>query len=178
MMTNKHTKWLLVTLTVGLTGYFLYKKSKKMRAYSTSVFGENYNAGALTTSTGNLGQAIPEPNWDNPFDMNYERDVKQWVFPQTLQSLETTQAQEMAQILWEAKGNHFWEDDDEIAVSNIFQKRLRDKLQVSVLSSIFWQQYQQDMWVFLKGFLSADEMEAYVNQPVRSLSNYTKNNAS
>lgn len=181
-MTHNHKKWLFGSLTLlmglGTVGYFLYRK--KMQVSSSPLFGNGITAisGGVATNTGNSGQAVHEPNWDNPFNMNYEKDVKQWVLPQTVASLNDTLAQELAQTLLEAKGSYFWEDDDETAVKDVFQKRLRDKVQVSALARVFWLRYQKDLWVFLKDFLSSTELEAYVTKPVRLLSNYTKNNAS
>ncbi len=118
------------------------------------------------------GKTMSEPNWKNPFDMNYEQEVKQWVAPQRLIGLTPQIAKQIAQELHQAKGESWWDDDNEETVKHIFQKRLRNKVQVAQLSGVFWNRYQKDLWQYLHGFLSQQEMTQYVHQPVGMLPNY------
>lgn len=181
MNIDKQIVWIIsgatLALGMGAAAYFLLIKKKPKSDKYGNLLLKNDKSGGITggvlTATGNKGQAVAEPNWNNPFDMNYQVDVKQWVSPKQALTLEPTQALEMAQTLWKAKGTNFWDDDDETAVQTIFQKRLRDKVQVATLSGVFWNQYKTDLWEYLNGFLSPSEMEAYVSKPVRLLSNYT-----
>ncbi|MDN5201243.1 hypothetical protein QQ008_07715 [Fulvivirgaceae bacterium BMA10] len=185
MNIDKKTWWLIsgsaVALGATATVYFLIIKKKsraglpKSDKYGNRILKKKNTggiSGGVETATGNKGTTISEPNWNNPFDMNYENDVKKWVSPKGVLVLNNTEAGKMAQILYKAKGSGWWSNDDEEAVKKIFLKRLRDKVQVANLSRAFWFRYKKDMWEYLNSFLSNSEMEGYVHKPVRNLPKY------
>lgn len=165
-----------VALGTGALIYFLFFKEKNhfnptigpTNRIKTKKEDKSVSAG---TGTG-TGSTLTEPNWNNPFDMNYEQDVVRWVKPKRIQLLHPPEASQLAKTLYQAKGMSWWANDDEQAVKTIFQKRLMDKVQVATLSRAFWVKYKKDMWEYLNGFLSKSEMDNYVHQPVRRLPNY------
>ena len=180
MNIDKNTWWLIGGVAVALGGgaavYFLViKRKSKSDKYGNRILKKKSSggiSGGVETATGNKGTTISEPNWNNPFDMNYENDVKKWVSPKGVLVLNEAEAVAMAQALHKAKGSGWWSNDDEDAVKKIFQKRLRDKVQVANLSRAFWFKYKKDMWEYLNSFLSNSEMESYVQKPVRNLPKY------
>ncbi|MDW3191910.1 MAG: hypothetical protein R8G66_06085 [Cytophagales bacterium] len=165
-------------LGTGALIYFLFftEKNHSYRAKGPTnrikTKKEN-KSGSTGTGTGTaIGSTLSEPNWNNPFDMNYEQDVVRWVKPKRIQLLHPSEASQLAQTLYEAKGSSWWANDDEQAVKTIFQKRLKDKVQVATLSRAFWVKYKKDLWEYLNGFLSKSELNNYVHQPVKRLPNY------
>lgn len=180
MKIDKKTGWLIGGVAVALGGgaavYFLFLKKKiQSDKYGNQVIKKKRAgglSGGVQTATGNSGSTLVEPNWNNPYDMNYDQDVQRWVAPKSIRTLNATEADQMAQTIHGAKGTGWWANDDEAAVQGIFQKRLQDKVQVANLSRAFWNRYQKDLWEYLNGFLSNNEMETLVQQPVRNLPNY------
>lgn len=165
-------------LGTGALIYFLFFKEKNQfyptKGPKTGIKTKMKDKSGSTwtgTITG-TGSTLSEPNWNNPFDMNYEQDVVRWVKPKRIRLFHPSEAFQLAQALYQAKGSSWWGNDDEQAVKTIFQKRLRDKVQVATLSRAFWVKYKKDMWEYLNGFLSKSEMESYVHQPVKRLPNY------
>lgn len=126
-------------------------------------------SGGIVTSKGDQSAAVTEPNWDNPFDINYYKDVKQWVAPKTLILLKSTYAKQYARQLYGAKGIIKHDTD---TVYNVFSKQVKDKVQVSNVSEAFWNIYRKDLLEYLHSFLSESEMEKYVQSSVRNLINY------
>ncbi|PHN01129.1 hypothetical protein [Flavilitoribacter nigricans] len=114
---------------------------------------------------------VTEPNWQDPFDMQYAKDVLEWVAPRKILALNTEKAKLLAKQIKAAKGA-WYSNDNEQAVASVFAKQLKDKVQVANLSQAFWQLYKTDMWEYLNGFLSSKEMEKYVHEPVRKLADY------
>ena len=162
----------LIALSAG--GYVIYnsKRTKtdpqgrhKHKAKKTGI------AGGVQTS-GEGGQALIEPDWSNPYDMNYRQDVQAWIAPKEVAVLPQAEAKAYAKQLKAADGGAWYKDDDEKAVEDVFARKLRDKVAVAVLSQAFWNVYKKDMWQHLSGFLSHKEMEKYVHGPVRKLPNY------
>ncbi len=79
--------------------------------------------------------------------------------------------------MYKAKGASWYEDDDEDAVGEVFQKLIKDGIQVANMAQKFYWLYKKDLWEYLNSFLSESEMEEYVTNPVRSLPPYRlKNN--
>ena len=128
--------------------------------------------GGVETTKEGQGTTVTEPNWDNPFDMNYEKDVKTWVKPKKIFVLKQSYAEQYAKELKDAYGGGWYSDDDEDAVKAVFSKKLKDKVHVANVSRAFWNKYQKDMWEYLANFLSSSEMEENVHKPVRTLPNY------
>ena len=165
-------------LGAGALIYFLFFKEKNhfnpTKGPKTGIkTAKEEKSGSTGTGIGTAtGSTLSEPNWNNPFDMNYEQDVVRWVKPKRIQLLHPSEASQLAQALYQAKGFSWWANDDEQAVKTIFQKRLKDKVQVATLSRAFWVKYKKDMWEYLNGFLSKTEMDSYVHQPVKRLPNY------
>lgn len=158
---------------IGVGGYSIYKRKRP----KTDKYGREKHkdkgtiAGGVQTSRGS-GQALTEPNWRNPYDMNYQKDVQEWIAPKKLRLLTRSEAETYAKQLKAAKGGAWYKDDDEDAVAGVFAKKLRDKVAVASLSRAFWDLYKKDMWQHLSNFLSHKEMERYVHAPVRKLPNY------
>lgn len=167
---------------LGVGGYFLWKKKKhpgadkygnlklKGKGKDANISG-GMEGGVETTKEGQ-GTTVTEPNWDNPFDMNYEKDVKTWVKPKKIFVLKQSYAEQYAKELKDAYGGGWYSDDDEDAVKAVFSKKLKDKVHVANVSRAFWNKYQKDMWEYLANFLSSSEMEENVHKPVRTLPNY------
>ncbi len=176
MKISKTTWWIIaVAGAIGLTGggYLIYRsKRPKTDKYGRQKHQDKGTiTGGVQTSRGS-GQALTEPNWSNPYDMNYQNDVQAWVTPKKLRLLTRSQAETYAKQLKAAKGGAWYKNDDEKAVEGVFAKKLRDKVAVASLSRAFWKLYKKDMWQHLSSFLSHKEMERYVHAPVRKLPNY------
>ncbi|QKX07590.1 hypothetical protein HN014_10745 [Aquimarina sp. TRL1] len=144
-------------------GYLVYINNKK-----------NHTKGMLSPTIPedkeqSSQRVIEEPNWKNPYDMNYLKDVKKWLGKRKIRKLPHNKAREYARILKRAKGR--WRDDTQ-AVTSVFTQ-IKDKTQVASISKAFWVDYKKDMWQYLRSFLSAKEMEKYVHRPVRKLDNYS-----
>ena len=179
MKMNSKIGWIIGGSTVLLGGgaalYFLMIKPKaKKDIYGNRVLDRRKTggiSGGVSVGQNNQGSTLTEPNWNDPFDMRYEDDVKKWVSPKGVLVLDSRSAKEMAKTLYQAKGENWWNDDDEMAVGEVF-RQLKDKVQVANLSKAFWDNEERDMWNYLNGFLSSSEMERYVNAPIRKLPDY------
>ena len=178
MKLDKKT-WIIIGVSAVVVGgsiaiYFYATQKKNKSDKYGNPFLKDKDSGGITggirSKTGGVGQTITEPDWNRPFDMTYEDDVREWVYPRTVKTLDTKDAKDFARKLSEAKGGWF-RDDDEDAVKGVF-KQLEDKVQVARLSRVFWDDHKKDMWEHLRSFLSNSEMETYVHKPVRLLPNY------
>ena len=185
-MSITHVRWkaiaslgMLITLGIGI---YLHRQRKKIK--QTDKYGNlklkaggkdkkntgGVDGGVLTT-TGVLSNTLTEPNWENPYDMGYEKDVKAWVHPYKIYELGKKQGGSYAKELKAAYGGAWYLNDNEGAVQAVFEKII-DKVQVSNLSKAFWNCYQKDLWQYLSNFLTPNEMETYVQSPVKKLPNY------
>lgn len=173
---KKTTTYIIIGTGVAAllgTGIYLLTKSKgkaKEGDYgNTSSSSTTPTVGkGLPTSTTPKGKAVREPNWKNPYDMNYQGHVESWITPKKVVTLSEEQLKPLAQKLHDAKG-YFTNDFN--AVKQVFTQ-LKDKVQVSRLSGVFYIHHgKKDMWQYLKSFMS-DKMETHVHVPVRQLPNY------
>lgn len=64
-------------------------------------------------------------------------------------------AEELAEIIQDAMG---WFNDDEDAIYAVF-RQLKAKTQVSWLADVFFQQYNADLYQYLRGRMSDSEMD-------------------
>lgn len=186
MRISKKGWWIIGSVGVvglGVGSYFLFFHNKnkpgsdkygnlklKGKGKDAKVSG-GVEGGVETTKEGQA-TTVTEPNWDNPYDMNYENDVKSWVKPKKIYVLKKSYADKYAKELKEAYGGAWYNDDNEDAVKAVFSKKLKDKVHVANVSRAFWNNYKKDMWEYLANFLSSSEMEEYVHKPVRRLPNY------
>ena len=168
------TGWWMIgvvsVLGLGLGGYFLFKH--KSKPSGNRKLSERLGTSGIRTVKAGQHQRLVEPDWNHPFDMNYEQDVKTWVAPTSILTLNPTDGAAYAKALKQAKGTGWLGNDDEDAVGAVFSKKLKDKVQVAGLSRAFWNRYKMDMWQYLRSFLSNSEMKKYVHDPVRRLPNY------
>jgi len=125
------------------------------------------------SSTG-AGVTVSEPDWGSPFDMNYVQDVEEWVSPDRIKKLSPQRAAELAEKIYLAKGQNWYDDDDEEAVKAVFAKMVQDGVEVALISRKFHWLYQKDMWEFLNSLLDESEIEQYVSVPIRSLPPFQK----
>ncbi|WP_299243030.1 LPXTG cell wall anchor domain-containing protein [uncultured Aquimarina sp.] len=157
---------------LGVGIYFFVKKRKNKKEVSFSALGRIGNKGntgkPVIVTGGGKATPVEEPNWNAPFNMNYLGDVKNWLQGKRIKELPTSAARKYALELMNAKGLF---DDDEKAVKRVFRS-LQDKTQVASLSKAFYFNHKQDMYQYLKGFLSDGEMKKLVKDPVRRLPNY------
>ncbi|MEM9884336.1 MAG: hypothetical protein AAF849_00470 [Bacteroidota bacterium] len=138
---------------------------------STSTSSSPSTRNTTSTTTSSPSRVVTEPNWRDPFDMNYAKEVANWLSPKRVLFLDKSKALNFAKSIKNAKGA-WYENDDEQIIEQIFGKELKDKIQVANLSQIFWELYQQDLWEFLKSFLSSREVDHYVSQNVQKLAAY------
>ena len=134
-------------------------------------------AAQTQTRNGPKGQTVEEPNWMDPFDMNYADAVKQWFAPRRVSEIDPGKATELAKSLKAARGASWYNDDDEEAVDRVFGKRIEDKVEVAGLSKAFYERYGLDLWNHLKSFLSDSELEYYVKKHIRRLPDYRHQNS-
>ncbi len=156
------------TIGVISIGAFVALSQKRNKPNARSQITTKPIGKGVQITTGNVGVIKQEPNWKNPFDMNYLTDVQKWVAPKPIQVLDDGSAKRYAKIIKNAKGTF---GDDEDAVKAIF-KRLRNKTQVASLSKAFYTLYKKDMWHYLNSFLSKNEMKVYVLKYINRLPNY------
>lgn len=152
---------------IGAGVYFFWlRPKKKAAALPLDLSVDPLDSKEIVKNT--LGIPVAVPNWKNPYDMNYIKEVKNWLGGKRIRELSPKAAASYAKTLKNAKSR--W-DDDEIAVQQVFQ-RIQDKTQVASISKAFFAAYKTDMWQYLKSFLSAEELEDYVHIPVRKLPKY------
>ncbi|MEN0050042.1 MAG: hypothetical protein AAF806_23465 [Bacteroidota bacterium] len=144
-------------------------KLKTVPSPSTSSSPSNQNT--VPTTTSSSSRVVTEPNWNDPFDMNYAKEVASWLAPKRVLFLDKSKALNFAKSIKNAKGA-WYENDDEQIIEQIFSKELKDKIQVANLSQAFWELYQQDLWEFLKSFLSSRELDRYISQNVQKMATY------
>ena len=154
---------------LGVSVFFMLSRKRKKNTSRTTISQGSDLGKGVQVNQGNVGTTKSEPNWDNPFDMNYVEDVQKWIAPKRIVLLDSNTAKKYAKILKNAKRTI---NDDEDAVKDIFSKKLRDKTQVASLSKAFWDSYKMDMWQYLSSFLSQSEMNNYVHRFVKRLPNY------
>ncbi len=169
MKLSKTTWWMIggagtAFLSIGTFLYF----NKKVTQTQKSSAGFSSKPIVLGTTQG--ANTLQVPNWSACFDMNYTKEVQQWLSPKSILILDIQTAKEYAKIIKNAKGTF---NDNEGAVRVIFSKRIRDKTQVSEMSKAFWRLYKIDMWQYLKSFLSQRELAENVTQFIRQIPNYT-----
>ncbi len=150
-----------------VSGYYLFVKKPKKTPLAFSGVG-NPNT-PIKVQGGGQATTVEEPNWNNPFDMNYIKDVKRWLAGKPILELAPEVASRYALILKNAKGVI---NDDEDAVGTLFKRRLKDKTQVASLSRAFYFDHKRDMWQYLRSFLSDRELKELVHRPVSQLANY------
>ncbi|TPN85791.1 hypothetical protein [Aquimarina algicola] len=168
-MMNKTTIGIVSGASIVILGIGIYFLRKSKRG-NPSLVDSDSKGTPIRLSNPQMGIPITEPNWNNPFDMNYLKDVKAFLQGKPILELPMQTAMQYASILHKAKGG-FFEDDDEKAVESIF-KRLQDKTQVASLSKAFYTLFKKDLWRYLKSFLNDSEMETLVHKPVRRLERY------
>ncbi|MGB3467074.1 MAG: hypothetical protein WBA74_17465 [Cyclobacteriaceae bacterium] len=156
----------LITATILITRF---KKTGPQVVKRTN--GQQDNV-IVAHSADGLATEVNEPNWQDPFDMNYSRHVNEWVNPKAIE-LNTYTADAYAKRIFKAKGKYWYHDDNEKVIEVIFGKELKDKVQVSNVSRAFYARYRTDLFNYLKGFLSSSELKKLVTAPVARLKNYT-----
>ena len=155
-----------IGLGIGLYVLFFGKNNKKDHVF---MGVGTLDKPVIVAQGGGTATAVTEPNWKNPFDMNYNKDVNTWLGGKKIKELPESVAKHFAAKLFNAKGTF---NDDEQAVAQVF-KSLKDKTQVASLSGAFYYQYgRRDMWQYLRSFLSDSELKELVYDQVRSLPNY------
>lgn len=166
MRTGSKILWLAIG-TVAIGGVFIYshQKAKKKKLSVSKPKPQSIHQSPN-------GSTVQEPDWGSPFDMNYAKEVIRWLVPRKVLQLAPSSASQLAQKLYKAKGGSWYEDDDEEAVGEVFQKLIKDGIQVANTAQKFYWLYKKDLWEYLNSFLSESEMEEYVTNPVRSLSPY------
>lgn len=157
----------LATLGIGTFILIAHRKNKSQKG-KTKTTSSSIGTG-IQIKTGTTGTIKQEPNWHNPFDMNYRNDVSDWLAPKSILTLNEKTADNYAKDLKNAKGRF---NDNEAIVKAIFGKRLQDKTQVASLSEAFFKRYKKDLWQYLNSFLSQSELESHVKTPVKRLPNY------
>ena len=166
MNTGSKILWLSLGVVV-IGGVFIYSAHKaKQKKISRS------KPKPQSVSMHQNGMAVSEPDWGSPFDMNYVQEVSKWLAPKQVRQLAPQEAARLAQRLYQAKGNGWYEDDDEDAVGEVFTKLVKDGVQIANISRKFYWLYKKDLWEYLNSFLSESEMEQHVSAPIRSLPTY------
>ncbi len=170
--TNQYLTGGLILSGLAALGIHLFTRKKKGKDTFENESEEEKETsldGGSESNRNPLGTSLIEPHWDNPFAPNFMEDVMVWVAPQKLIKLKDDYADQLAQKIRKAKGRFWISDDDEEAVSTVFLKNLKDKVQVANVSQAFFKRYNQDLLEFLKSFLNEGEMEKYVHQPIAKL---------
>ncbi len=154
-------------MIISIGGYLLWKQRKQRQTAEIQLGITSGSAKRIFQNTS--GIAITEPNWKNPYDMNYIKDVKNWLKGKRMKELNPHIAVDYAKRLKTAKGK--WDDKEEV-VEWVFNQ-LQDKTQVASIAKAFYKAHNQmDMWRYLRSFLSDSELKRYVHIPVRKLPNY------
>jgi len=154
-----------------LGGFTPSREVSETNASSNSTKSNNSKITPIKTPSSSSSRVITEPNWSDPFDMNYAKEVANWLSPKRVLFLDKGKALNFAKSIKNAKGA-WYENDDEQIIEQVFGKELKDKIQVANLSQVFWELYQQDLWEFLKSFLSSREVDRHVSQNVQKLAAY------
>ena len=181
MKNTAQNYWLIiggaVVVTFGsLTALYFYSRKDKLSKPANRMDHKglgSLSSGISSTSTIDPtslnGAVITEPNWNKPFDMNYESDVAAWL-KRPVKPLDTGLSQQWVKALHGAKKD-FFALDDVAAVESVF-KQIRTKVQLAQLSRAFFGQHKLDLWKYLTSFLSHSEMDRYVYRYTKSLENY------
>ncbi len=175
MKITKTTDWLIVGVLVVTGTVVLWKFYKNRKDPSGDLLSEGESDSAGDSEANRpTATTITEPNWSNPFDLNFMAQVKKWVAPVGISKLKDDYADGLAQQIYKAKGKWIISNDDEQAVENVFARSLKDKVHVSNLANAFYKRYQRPLKPFLESFLSEREMKKYVLQPIMKLDKYSK----
>lgn len=175
MEITKTTWWIvgggsLAVIGIGALVFFSKKKDKNKQSGFNMQSSQSAIGNGVKVNTSGSASIKSEPNWNKPFNMNYLKDVQNWVSPKSIHVLDALAAKKYAKIIKQAKGTF---NDDEDAIENIFGKKIQSKTDVASLSKAFYSEYQgKDMWQHLNSFLSNSEMKAYVWKYVNRLPNY------
>jgi len=183
MEISKKTWWIIGGISVvglGIGAYFLFREEPDPDAdrFGNRAIKDKEKTGGLeggveSNQTG-AGVAVVEPDWDNPYNKSYWKDVKEWLAPKSIKLIPYKEAQKLAVKLKKAYGGAWYYDDNEEMVNNLFKNEVADKVAVSEVAYAFHHTYKKDMYDFLATFLDGSELEKYVKQHVRSLPNYRK----
>ncbi len=170
MKMTKTKGWVITGVAVSITGivaYVLWRKYQKNQTEEIQLGIASGSSKKVFQRTS--GVPVTEPNWKNPYDMNYTRDVKNWLQGKRIKELNPHVALDYAKRLKTAKQK--WDDKEEV-VEWVFDQ-LQDKTQVASISRAFYKAHNKmDMWKYLRSFLSDSELKRYVHIPVRKLRNY------
>lgn len=168
---TKTVRWSIAGVgvaSIGLGVYFLFFSSKRKSEHD---FTPKDRTTPITIYPQGKATPVVEPNWEKPFDSKYSIEVKQWLSGIPIKELPVSVANVLAKEVKNAKGRF---NDKEEVIAAIFGKKLLDKTQVSTLSRVFWDRYKMDMWQYLKGFLSTQELYNLVTLAVKRLPNYRR----
>jgi len=156
-------------ILLGSTGIYLLSKKEKKNASSPSKSKKGTKGQKQPIESKNSRDILHEPNWSQPFNQEFAFDVKNYLSPKPIKSLSTSQGLRLAKEIKEADG--FFPNAE--IVKNIFQKKLRDKVAVSNLSKVFYDEYnRKDLWQFVGKIIGQSNMESEINSYVKRLPNY------
>lgn len=176
----------------GTAAFLIHRKSKRRQAAMTMVRGEapppplgrnaprgniggvqpgNFSRSSIPRGGATRTTSRIRPNWEDPFDQRLEAAAAAYVKPKTLKTLTEAEAKSLAEKIWDAKADHFFDRHDRDAVKRVFQS-LSNKVEVATLSRVFYQAKKRDLWKFLDSFLDADELKTLVQHPISTLPHY------
>ena len=151
-------------------------KQVVISAISISAFGLLIY---LVTSTRKAGKAdqlqkhsspIYIPNWNKPFNIEFADEVKTYLLPKRVSTLEPAKAYRLARQILSLKTVS--RQIAEQSIKQIFSS-LKSKVELSNLSAVFYKvSLGQDFYRFLESLLSNSSMQTFVKSRVDQLVNY------
>ena len=159
-----------LALVAGSYYFLVYKKRSKQKVISDQGSRHLTKGQKITKEKGKSESTLQQYDADKPFNQEYVQDVKRLVYPKQIKELDQSTAKKFAAQIYKADG--FFIDDLGV-VLDIFQRKITDKVQVSNLSKIFYDEYNgKDLWKFIAGMIGRRNMRPMIEEPIGRLPDY------
>ena len=114
----------------------------------------------MTEDNSNSNGTLEQADWDFPFEQRLIADAKKEFYPIRFRQLDKTYGKKLAKIIYDAKGVFYNNSSD---VKNVFEKKIKDKVQVSNLSKIFFDEYNgKDLWEYAADIIGGETLNNLV----------------
>lgn len=171
MKFNSTTLWISVgVVSLGGATYYLVSKSKKNETQGSNNRKSTSKGQKQTKDQSAPTRTLQLYDRDRPFDQEYADDVKRNIYPKKPNELPLETAKEWAKQIFDADG-YFYDDAD--LVKDIFQRKVKNKVHVSNLSKVFYDEHgERDLWKYVAGIIGRSNMKPEIEDYIKRKPDY------